>query len=249
MRCLTILDCRLQPQPQQQVQPQPQPEPEPEPEPKFSAEGPPDSSEDEEARSDVDWSPPDVQRGMIQPSLVLADQLTPTQILDMRMAFSFLDRDTDGVLTVRALPTVPYRNVPRSAHVYAYMGLAHQVSELQHLAPDATEAELQDMLGEVDADGSGSIEFPEFITMMVRKLKPGGDNEEDRSDSLRAFYDKNGAIAPAMFPLLRRATCVEPEFCRRARQFVFLSLEVECTARGANAGAGRNPVSSSWAEV
>ena len=70
-----------------------------------------------------------------------------------------------------------------------------QVSELKHFAPDATEAELQDMLGEVDADGSHSIELPEFITMMVRKLKPGGDNEDDRADALRAFYDKNGASA------------------------------------------------------
>jgi Ca2+-binding EF-hand superfamily protein len=81
--------------------------------------------------------------------------------------------------------------------MHAHMRVT-QVSELKYLAPDATEAELQDMLGEVDADGSGSIELPEFITMMVRKLKPGGDNEEDRTDALRAFYDKNGANAPGI---------------------------------------------------
>lgn len=86
------------------------------------------------------------------------------------------------------------------------MGVA-QVDELKHFAPDATEAELQDMLGEVDVDGSGSIEFPEFITMMVRKLKPGGDNDEDRTDALRAFYDKNGANVP-------RVSAVSPRYCR-----------------------------------
>jgi len=30
-----------------------------------------------------------------------------------------------------------------------------------------TEAELRDMINEVDVDGNGTIDFPEFLTMMV----------------------------------------------------------------------------------
>ena len=32
-----------------------------------------------------------------------------------------------------------------------------------------TEAELQDMINEVDADGNGTIDFPEFLTMVSQK--------------------------------------------------------------------------------
>lgn len=118
VRCLSIPCFRLQPQPQlEPLEPDPEPEPEPFPD------GPPDSSEEEDdARSDIDWSPPDVQRGMIQPSLVLADQLTPSQILDMRMAFCFLDGDANGVLTVGTLSTIPDSNILCSAHVHAQNG-------------------------------------------------------------------------------------------------------------------------------
>lgn len=37
------------------------------------------------------------------------------------------------------------------------------------LGQNPTEAELQDMINEVDADGNGTIDFPEFLTMMVRR--------------------------------------------------------------------------------
>ena len=41
-----------------------------------------------------------------------------------------------------------------------------------------TEAELQDMINEVDADGNGTIDFPEFLSLMARKMK-GTDTEEE----------------------------------------------------------------------
>ena len=41
-----------------------------------------------------------------------------------------------------------------------------------------TEAELQDMINEVDADGNGTIDFPEFLSLMARKMKDT-DTEED----------------------------------------------------------------------
>merc|ERR1712093_248717 len=41
---------------------------------------------------------------------------------------------------------------------------------MRSLGQNPTEAELQDMINEVDADGNGTIDFPEFLTMMARKV-------------------------------------------------------------------------------
>lgn len=45
-------------------------------------------------------------------------------------------------------------------------------------------------MNEVDADGNGTIDFPEFLTMMARKMKDTDSGEEIRE----AFheFDKNG---------------------------------------------------------
>ena len=42
---------------------------------------------------------------------------------------------------------------------------------LRSLGQNPTEAELQDMINEMDSDGNGTIDFPEFLTMMARKMK------------------------------------------------------------------------------
>ena len=47
-----------------------------------------------------------------------------------------------------------------------------------------TEAELQDMINEVDADGNGTIDFPEFLSMMARKMKDT-DSEEEILDAFK----------------------------------------------------------------
>ena len=43
-------------------------------------------------------------------------------------------------------------------------------SVMRSLGQNPTEAELQDMINEVDADGNGTIDFPEFLSMMARKM-------------------------------------------------------------------------------
>lgn len=42
---------------------------------------------------------------------------------------------------------------------------------MRSLGQNPTEAELQDMISEVDADGNGTIDFPEFLNLMARKMK------------------------------------------------------------------------------
>ena len=70
-------------------------------------------------------------------------------------------------------------------------------SVLQTLGSNPTEAELQDMINAVDADGSGTIDFPEFLKMMANKMKDENSEEEIR-ETFRAFdKDGNGIVTPA----------------------------------------------------
>ena len=42
---------------------------------------------------------------------------------------------------------------------------------MRSLGQNPTEAELQDMINEVDADQNGTIDFTEFLNLMARKMK------------------------------------------------------------------------------
>ena len=103
-----------------------------------------------------------------------ADQLTDEQIAEFKKDFSVLDKDGDGLISTKELGAV-----------------------MRSIGQSPTEAELQDIVSEVDSDGSGSVDFPEFLTMMARKLKDT-DSEEEIRDSFRAFdKDGNGFISAA----------------------------------------------------
>lgn len=68
---------------------------------------------------------------------------------------------------------------------------------MRSLGQNPTEAELQDMVNEVDADGNGIIDFPEFLTMMARKMKDT-DSEEEIKEAFKVFdKDGNGFISAA----------------------------------------------------
>ena len=103
-----------------------------------------------------------------------ADQLNEEQIAEFKEAFSLFDKDGDGTITTKELGTV-----------------------MRSLGQNPTEAELQDMINEVDADGNGTIDFPEFLTMMARKMKET-DSEEEIREAFRVFdKDGNGFISAA----------------------------------------------------
>nr|AAC68889.1 VU91A calmodulin [synthetic construct] len=97
----------------------------------------------------------------------MADQLTDEQIAEFKEAFSLFDKDGDGTITTKELGTV-----------------------MRSLGQNPTEAELQDMINEVDADGNGTIDFPEFLNLMARKMKDT-DSEEELKEAFKVF-DKNG---------------------------------------------------------
>ncbi|KAK4784016.1 hypothetical protein SAY86_018384 [Trapa natans] len=68
---------------------------------------------------------------------------------------------------------------------------------MRSLGQNPTEAELQDMINEVDADGNGTIDFPEFLSLMARKMKDT-DSEEELKEAFRVFdKDQNGFISAA----------------------------------------------------
>ena len=53
------------------------------------------------------------------------------------------------------------------------------------------------MIKEVNADDNGTIDFPEFLSLMVRKMKDT-DTEEELIEAFKVFdRDGNGFISPA----------------------------------------------------
>ncbi|DBA75242.1 TPA: hypothetical protein ACH3X1_010533 [Trebouxia sp. C0004] len=103
-----------------------------------------------------------------------AAQLTDEQVAEFKEAFALFDKDGDGTITTKELGTV-----------------------MRSLGQNPTEAELQDMINEVDADGNGTIDFPEFLNLMARKMKDS-DSEEELREAFKVFdKDGNGFISAA----------------------------------------------------
>ncbi|KAI9625338.1 hypothetical protein H4Q26_016361 [Puccinia striiformis f. sp. tritici PST-130] len=123
----------------------------------------------------------------------MADQLTEEQISEFKEAFSLFDKDGDGTITTKELGTV-----------------------MRSLGQNPTEAELGDMINEVDADGNGTIDFPEFLTMMARKMKDT-DSEEEIREAFKVFdKDGNGFISAAE---LRHVMTNLGEYCDNTSHF------------------------------
>lgn len=75
-------------------------------------------------------------------AILQADQLTEEQIAEFKEAFSLFDKDGDGTITTKELGTV-----------------------MRSLGQNPTEAELQDMINEVDADGK--LQFVNTLQLMI----------------------------------------------------------------------------------
>jgi Ca2+-binding EF-hand superfamily protein len=68
---------------------------------------------------------------------------------------------------------------------------------MRSLGQNPTDAELQDMINGVDADGNGTIDFPEFLSLQARKMKDT-DTEEELIEAFKVFdRDGNGFISAA----------------------------------------------------
>ncbi|KAG0313599.1 Calmodulin [Dissophora globulifera] len=104
----------------------------------------------------------------------MGDQLSEDQMSEFKEAFTLFDKDGDGIISAKELGTV-----------------------MRSLGQNPTDAELRDMINEVDADGNGTIDFPEFLTLMARKIAEP-DPEEEIRDAFKVFdKDGNGYISAA----------------------------------------------------
>ncbi|KAK6633811.1 hypothetical protein RUM43_001402 [Polyplax serrata] len=95
------------------------------------------------------------------------ENLTEEQIAEFREAFNLFDKDGDGNITTKELGTC-----------------------MRSLGQNPTEAEISDLICEVDVQGTGLIDFSSFVLIMAKKVKDV-DNEEELREAFRIF-DKEG---------------------------------------------------------
>jgi len=99
------------------------------------------------------------------------ENLSEEKIAEFRAAFELFDRDRDGTITTKELGTV-----------------------MKNLGQNLSETELEEMIKQVDLDGNGTIDFKEFLGLMVRKMKDT-DTEEELLEAFKVFdRDSNGFI-------------------------------------------------------
>uniref|UniRef100_A0A670IIL6 Calglandulin n=1 Tax=Podarcis muralis TaxID=64176 RepID=A0A670IIL6_PODMU len=89
---------------------------------------------------------------------------------EFKAAFDMFDADGGGDISTKELGTV-----------------------MRMLGQTPTKEELDAIIEEVDEDGSGTIDFEEFLVMMVRQMKEDakGKSEEELAECFRIF-DRNG---------------------------------------------------------
>ncbi|CAN7136521.1 unnamed protein product [Brassica rapa subsp. narinosa] len=139
----------------------------------------------------------------------MADQLTDEQISEFKEAFSLFDKDGDGLFIssshISSISLI--RNccdrffdldfVSLNLSSLCCITTKELGTVMRSLGQNPTEAELQDMINEVDADGNGTIDFPEFLNLMAKKMKDT-DSEEELKEAFRVFdKDQNGFISAA----------------------------------------------------
>jgi calmodulin len=104
----------------------------------------------------------------------MAELLTDEQIAEFKEAFSLFDRDGDGHITTKELGTV-----------------------MRSLGQNPDERELQDLINDIDADGNGNIDFPEFLSLMAKKMKDT-DTEEELIEAFKVFDTEGNGVISAM---------------------------------------------------
>lgn len=66
---------------------------------------------------------------------------------------------------------------------------------MRSLGQEPSNSELKDMINEIDEDGNGVVDFPEFLKMMVKKAN-SSDPHEELKEAFKVFdKDGNGYIS------------------------------------------------------
>ena len=88
----------------------------------------------------------------------MATSLTEDRLSELRETFSMFDKDMNGSISTEELSQVRLH--------FPWKISLDQV--LKAMGQKPTEMEVKDMIGEADADGNGTIEFPEFLPLMEK---------------------------------------------------------------------------------
>ena len=101
----------------------------------------------------------------------MGGKLTEEQVENFQKAFYIFDKDGDGSISTHELATV-----------------------MRSLGMNPTNQELIQLIEEVDADGNGTLDFTEFLTLMNQNMKEAVTKEE-LMDTFRVLdLDGNGEI-------------------------------------------------------
>ncbi|XP_034115761.1 calmodulin-related protein 97A [Drosophila sulfurigaster albostrigata] len=104
----------------------------------------------------------------------MVQDLTDEQIAEYKEAFSLFDKTGTGMISTRELGNL-----------------------MKSLGQNPTEAELRDLVNEIDLNGDGEIDFAEFCSLMSKQANEG-DADEELREAFKIFdKDEDGFISPA----------------------------------------------------
>ncbi|KAL4237703.1 hypothetical protein ACF0H5_002418 [Mactra antiquata] len=99
-------------------------------------------------------------------------QLTEDKLREYQEAFNLYDKDNDGIIATQKL-----------GRVLRAMGL------------NPTEIEIQEMIDEVDSEGTGCLDFESFLNIVASRKFDDEDHEDALKEAFRMFdRDGNGYI-------------------------------------------------------
>lgn len=111
--------------------------------------------------------------GDINGANTAAQGLSEEKLAEAKEIFELYDKDGDKRISTQELGNV-----------------------MRALGANPTLGELQEMIREVDSNGNGTVDFSEFITLFMTKLKEP-DTEADLIETFKMFdKDENGCIRP-----------------------------------------------------
>ena len=100
--------------------------------------------------------------------------LSDEKIAELKVAYEFFDKDHDGKIATKELGSI-----------------------LRNLGQNPNEAELKRIIEEVDSDGNGTIDFKEFLGLMVNRMKDT-HTEEELLEAFKIFDRDNKGYITAL---------------------------------------------------
>ncbi|KAF9435634.1 calmodulin-like 3, partial [Entomortierella beljakovae] len=102
----------------------------------------------------------------------MADRFNDAQLAEFKEVFSLYDKDNSGTISTSEIGSI-----------------------LRKFNPGITEASIQTMVRALDVDGSGTIDFLEFLTLMTRNSAKT-DYDTELKEAFKVFdKDGNGFIS------------------------------------------------------